>query len=555
MAVKSPFKLKKDEVSYWIDIVLAVIFGLFAAGAVWVFDWVVEFSGHFDPEKMHWFWVMIIPAVGGLVVGVVAWFSKMKASGGVVDVIAHIFTRKHIISKPKALLKPALAAVSIISGNPVGSEAPVVMLGAQIASFSSRIFKLPRARKRMLIACGAAAGIASAFLSPLAAIAFALEIILMEFSMYEFGMLALSTGSAYITAKLLGVHSILHIPLMPTLEWTQLWLFVLLGLVCAVIALFWTRLMNKLEHFAEKHPSSRFWGPVSAGLIAGFIAIFIPEIWGPGYHQMSAMFVTKLPLFVALGIVLAKLIGTSFVLGLSGAGGDLAPGMFIGAGIGVAIGVFYPPALPVLVLAGICAQLAATMHAPLFGILLSIELSRQVNEVLPVIVAISIASLLTLRIMPRSIYAEKAHKHGILSDKAQFQDPMETAVSEIMTTHLITIPSLARVKQVIETMHKHNLSALPVMERNILRGIVTLHDLRKRVAPGELDKRVDHITTKNPITCPPATTIKSAWELLKEHQIGRLLVVSDADNKKLLGIVTKKDLLEAATRRYSKLND
>ncbi|MEZ4813251.1 MAG: chloride channel protein [Caldisericia bacterium] len=323
--MKTGINLKKDEVSYWVDIVLAIIFGLAAAIAVRIFDWVVDFSTLFDPEKMNWFFVILIPTAGGFVVGLVAFVSKMKASGGVVDVIAHIFTRKHIISKPKALLKPVLSAVSIISGNPVGSEAPVVMLGAQIASFSSNLFRLPRARKRMLIACGSAAGIASAFLSPLAAIAFALEIILMEFTMYEFGMLALSTGSAYIGANLLKSHPIIHVPHMEVLEWTNLWLFILLGIICAVVAVFWTKILHFLEHFADKYPKSIFWGPIVAGFSAGVIAIFVPQIWGPGYHQMSAMFVTKMPFYAALGIVFAKLIGTSMVLGLGGAEVTLPP--------------------------------------------------------------------------------------------------------------------------------------------------------------------------------------------------------------------------------------
>jgi len=551
----SPFSLKKDEVSYWIDIVLAVLFGLASAGAVWGFDKVVEFSELFNPRVLHPIWVILIPAIGGFVVGIVAWFSKMKASGGVVDVIAHIFTRKHIITRPKAILKPILSAVSIISGNPVGSEAPVVMLGAQIASFSGGIFRLPRARRRMLIACGAAAGIASAFLSPLAAIAFALEIILMEFTMYEFGMLALSTGSAYLAVKILGIHPIIEIPKLANTDWKYLWLFIILGIVCAVVAVFWTRILGAIENFAEKKPGSRFWGPVIAGLFAGVVAIFFPEIWGPGYHQMSHMMVTQLPFYIALGIVLAKLVTTSAVLGLGGAGGDLAPGMFIGAGIGVAVGAMYPPALPVLVLAGICAQLAATMHAPLFGILLSIELSGQVNEVLPVIVAISIASLLALRILPKSIYSEKAHRHGIVHSKTQFQDPMETTVGEIMTTHLITIQSQESVRKAIDLLHKNNLTALPVMERNILRGILTLQDLRQRVAPGEIERRVDLVATKDPIVCPSDATIKKAWQMIKEYQIGRLLVVSKSDEKKLLGIITKKDILEAATRRFSKLHE
>ncbi len=544
--------------SYWVDIILAMVFGLAAAVAVWLFDMAVEFSDKLDPRTLDWWWVLLVPTIGGAIVAAASNLLRISASGGVVDVIAHIFTRRHVISKPKALVKPVLAAVSIITGNPVGSEAPVVLLGAQVASFSGNLFKLPRARRRMLIACGAAAGIASAFLSPLAAIAFSLEIILMEFTMFEFGMLAISTGSAYITAKFIfHTHEILEIPKsLPSIEWQQLGLFILLGVLCAVVAVYWSKILGALEHFAHSYPAALIWGPIAAGLFAGCVALVFPEIWGPGYKVMSELFVSvEMPFYIAIGLLLAKLFSTSFVLGLGGAGGDLAPGMFIGAAAGVAIGAFYPALLPVLVLAGICAQLAATMHAPLFGILLAIELSGQVVEILPVMVAIAIASLLALRIMPRSIYAEKAKKEGIMPSKIQFQDPMETAIGEVMTTHLITIQAIDDVGKAIKVMHKHNLSALPVMDKNKLHGILTLQDLRRRVAPGELEKLVGDVDTRNPVRCTPDTTLKDGWELLKGHQIGRLLIVSKSNDRKLLGIVTKKDLLEAATRRFSRCND
>ncbi len=545
---KNNINNKKEVFSYIFDGFLAILFGIMGSLAVWVFQLVIGLGERFSPQNIGRLTVFLLPALGGLIVGLVAHLAKISAGGGIVDVIAGVNVRRKVLANPKSLLKPALALVSIITGNPVGS-APVVLLGAQAAAFTTELLNLDHKRRRILIACGAGAGFAAAFAAPLTGIAFVTEIILMEFSTYSFSMIALSVGSAFLMGRLIALKPLIVVPTIPKFSFKDMLICLLIGVLCALTALVWTRLMNYLHRQTRKYGFLTLWGPCIGGLIIGITTIFAPGAWGPGYNVVNSFFTAKMSFLIVMVLFTSKLIGTSFALGLGGAGGDLAPTIFLGGCIGLMCSWLSPGSTAIFVISGVCAQLAAAIHAPLSAGLLSIEVSSQLVQVFPVMISSAVASLVSIRIIPRSLFADKAHDQGIVINKGQFQNPLETQIREVMTTNVVTIEATKPVLEAIKLMKEHNLAGLPVTSRGKLFGIITLSDLRNKVTNKSLGETVAFFCSRDLIIAFPSTTLEEAWQSMRENEIGRLMVVSESNNEALIGMVTKRDLLELATRR------
>ncbi|NLI40803.1 MAG: CBS domain-containing protein [Caldisericales bacterium] len=546
--------LHHEKISYWLDALLAFALGGLACLAVYGFQLTLSLGSYFNPEKMSAIWVIAIPSLSGLVVGATSYFLRISGAGAVVDTIAGANLKRRILAKPSSLLKPVLAAISIVGGNPVGSGT-VIMLGGTVAAFVGQYLNIPHRRRRLLIGCGAAAGIASVFLSPLAGIAFVIEVVLMEYSPYSFSMLALSSGSAFLFSKIIGIKPLFPIPSFLTPRTIHLIVFALIGISCAIVSFMWARFMSYLERNRNKVKYWQIFGPLIGGLVTGTIAIFIPEIWGPGFGAIGEALQTVKPVLISLCIVGVKIVGSSVVLGLGGAGGDLAPAIFIGAFIGAAFAPIAPAYLPVFVFAGICAQLASAFHAPLTSVLLALEMTGQMALIVPVVMATSVASLLSIKLSPRSIYQEGLHKRGIQSKLGQFQNPSETKIVDVMSSYLITIDQQEPVKKAIDLMRNSHVSGLPVLDGKNLFGVITLSDLRNNVTTADLEKPVGSFCSTDLVTITPDAVLSDCVAEMSENEIGRLLVVSPSNSKKLLGIVSKKDLLELATRRYAKIGD
>jgi CIC family chloride channel protein len=542
----------KQNVSYWLDAVLALVFGVLAAGAVWIFEESLQLGERLIPS-LPGFFVALLPAIGGLIVGLVSFATGVEAAGGVVDVIAGANLKRRILSIPKNLIKPFLSSVSIATGNPVGSEAPTILIGAQMAALSSYYLNLPRRRKRILIACGAAAGFSAAFGAPLAAVTFVIEIIISEFTTYGFVLIAAASGSAYLFARVIGLGSPFAALKTPGFSWYDIGIGAIIGVACVAVAFLWARLLGFIENRSHHVKYAKLWGPVVGGLVAGLIILFYPEIAGPGYRVIQKLATSPVVWYVALIFLFGKMVGTSAVLGLGGAGGDFAPAMFMGASVGSLASGLLGGSSVVAVIAGVCAQLGATMHAPLTAILLSVEILGTNVSVLPVTMAVVVSLLLSLKIIPRSIYHQKAHEKGIILQKTQFQESAETAISEVMTSPVITAKKDARIKEVIEMLRNNNISGVPVMDGDKIYGVITLSDLRKKVRGTDLEEPVWKFCQTEVVTASPQTTLTQAWEMMCVNEIGRLPIVSASG--KLLGIVTKRDMLELAARKSSFLSE
>ncbi len=245
--------------------------------------------------------------------------------------------------------------------------------------------------------------------------------------------------------------------------------------------------------------------------------------------------------------MIAKMISTSAVLGLHGAGGDFAPALFLGASTGslvtTALGSNPGPG----VIVGATSLLSSVMHAPLTGILLSFEIVGTKAALLPVTIGVVVSSLVTMRLTPTPQYKQKAHEKGIILQKTQFQETHETSISEVMTKKVISVEKHETVKKAIDIMRDFGISGLVITEGKKLYGIITLSDLRKKVTGNDLVKEIADFCQTEVVTGTVETTLSQAWEMMRENQIGRIPIVTK--NGSIVGIVTKRDLLELAARR------
>ncbi|MBP7732405.1 MAG: chloride channel protein [Caldisericia bacterium] len=541
-----------QRVAYWLDVFLALIFGAFAAGAVWVFQQTIKLGEVLMPT-FSGIYIAFLPALGGLIIGVISMITGVESSGDLVDVIAGANVKRRILSNPKNIIKPFFAAVSIASNNPVGSQMSTVMLGSQSAAFTSHFFKIPRRRTRMLIACGAAAGFSAAFGSPLSAVAFVIEIILFEFTTYGFILVSAASGSGFLFAKLLGLGSPFSHVAVSGITWVDLVVAVIIGVICPFVVFLWLKLIEFIEKRTHRLPYIKLWGPMAGGLIAGIVLLFYPEIAGPGYKVIERMISSPVTWQIALALLLAKLFSTSAVLGLRVSGGDFAPAMFIGASISSVVTSVLGVAPGSAVMVGVCAMLGSIMHTPLTAILLSVEIIGTTSALVPVSIGVVVSSLITLQLMPRSHYHQKVHKKGVILQKTQFQDSADTALAEVMTSPVITVQMDSTVAFAIDTLRNNNISGLVVIDGDKVFGIITLADLRKHVKSSDLDKPVSLFCQTDVVTATPQTTLSQGWELMRENEIGRLPIVSASG--KLIGIVTKRDMLELAARKTASVED
>lgn len=535
-----------QKVTYWLDVFLALLFGVLAAGAVWLFQQTIRLGEVLMPALSGVF-MALLPALGGMVIGILSKLFDVESSGDLVDVIAGANVKRRILSNPRNIIKPFFAAVSIASNNPVGSQMSTVMLGSQAAAFTSRFLKTPRKRTRMLIACGAAAGFSAAFGSPLTAVAFVIEIILFEMTTYGFVLISAASGSGYLFSRLLGLGTPFSHVAVSGVGFVDLAVAVLIGAISPFAVLLWLKVIGFIEKKTHQLPQIRLWGPMAGGLVAGIIMVFYPEIAGPGYKAIEKMATTPLVWQAALALLLAKMFATSAVLGLRVSGGDFAPAMFIGASLSSVVTsvLGLPPGSSIMV--GVCAMLGSIMHSPLTAIILSVEILGTTTALLPVTIGVVISSLITLRLMPRSHYHQKVHGKGVALQKTQFQDSADTAISEVMSSPVITVGKDVPVSQVINTLRHNNISGLVVTEGERIFGVITLADLRKHVKGDDLGKPVRFFCSTDVVTADPQTTLSQGWELMRDNEIGRLPIVSASG--KLLGIVTKRDMLELAARK------
>jgi CIC family chloride channel protein len=418
---------------------LAVVVGAGAGAGSVVFRWCIQtftrlFSGHGDysaspgASNPHAPWlgpyfVLLVPVIGGLLYGpLVNRFAKEARGHGVPEVMLAVAQRGGRISPKVAVVKTLASALTIGSGGSVGREGPIVQIGSALGSTLGRMTKATEGRMRLLVACGAAGGIAATFNAPLAGVFFAMELILSTFSAEAFGATVLASVTASIIGRAaFGDTAFLNLPDFHVDHLTQYGLFALLGVVAAVVGLGFSRFLYLIEDACDWLWRGPEWlRPAVGGLALGLVLLALPQMYGVGYPVLQKATEGGYTVGFLLLLLAGKMLATSLTIGIGGSGGVFAPSLFIGAMLGSAYGIGVHHLLPgtagavgAYALIGMGATFAGGARAPITAVVILFELTGEYSIILPLMLAIVLATATSRLLSHDTIYTLKLRRRGI----------------------------------------------------------------------------------------------------------------------------------------------
>jgi CIC family chloride channel protein len=553
--------LRTSDASYFF--IFSILVGSGGGFGAILFRWLIlQFKNLFFNKGgeilsfMDSYYVILVPVLGGLVVGPMIYFLAREAKGhGVPEVMKSVLVDSGKIRPRVAIVKALASSICIGSGGSVGREGPIIQIGSAIGSSIGQIFKLTEEKTKTLVACGAAAGIAATFNSPLGGIFFALEIILREYGLRNFSSVVLSSITATIISRhFLGNQPAFQVPPFELYGITDFLYYLIFGLITAVFAWLFIQVLYKSEDLFNSIKIPEYLKPAIGGLLIGIIGLFFPQIFGVGYETIEASIHGRLLLWIIIALVFLKILATSITLGSGGSGGVFAPSLFIGALLGEAFGLVAHKIIPgtiippgAFALVGMASVFAGTSQAPISSILLLFEMTGNYKILPPLMITCVLSTMLVRWKTKYSIYTLKLVRKGINVDRQQNEDLMESiTVSEAMLTDVISVSAKDSIKKVGLLIKSTNHRGFPVLKNdNLLAGIVTRVDINKALARGAAEAEIGTIMSKDIIVCYPDESLKTALHKMASKNIGRLPVVERKNEEHLIGILTRKSLIAA----------
>ncbi len=550
----------------------ALIVGLGAGfGAVifrWLIGWFTTLSFVTAQSALSFmgrYYVIIIPAIGGLFVGPMIYFFAREAKGhGVPEVMEAVAMRGGRIRPIVVVIKSLASSICIGSGGSVGREGPIVQIGSALGSTLGQILHLSDDRIRNLVACGAAGGIAATFNAPIAGVLFALEIILGEFSAGYFSTVVISSVMASIIGRIfLGDEPAFPVPPYSMVSPWELLLYAVLGIVAAFVAIAFTRTLYKFEDIFDAWRFPEYFKPVVGGLGMGIIGLYFPDLFGVGYEAIERALLGEMLGGMVLLLLVLKVIATSLTIGSGGSGGIFAPSLFIGSMLGAAYGVAVHHWLPTITaapgayaLVGMAAVFAGAARAPITSIIILFEMTDDYRIILPLMFATVISTLLSEHLSRESIYTLKLTRRGIHLERGRDIDVMQSiTVGEAMTPDPETVSVNTTLRELADRFATSHYHGYPVLdEEGKLCGVVTLQDLERVTRNGKRPPgaTVEQICTRNPLVAYPDEPLWAALKRIGTRDIGRLPVVSREDPTKLVGLIRGNDIIRAYNKAIAR---
>jgi H+/Cl- antiporter ClcA/predicted transcriptional regulator len=513
-------------------------------------------------------WVIFVPVIGGLIVGLMARFGSDKIRGhGIPEAIEAILLRGAKVEPRLAVLKPVSTAISIGSGGPFGAEGPIIMTGGAFGSLIAQFFHLTSAERKTLLVAGAAAGMSATFAAPFASIMLAVELLLFEWKPRSFIPVALaSITAAAARVHLLGAGPIFPVPAHDVV-WAPAVLFgcLLAGLLSGCLSALLTQMVYAFEDlFLHLKRIHWMWWPAIGGLGIGIGGFFYPRALGVGYDVIQQLLQGNATVKLILGVLLVKCFIWSFSLGSGTSGGVLAPLLMMGGALGAVDALFLPhQGAGFWPLISMGAMLAGTMRSPLTGVIFAFELTGDYHSILPLLIACVAAHTFTVLTMSRSILTEKISRRGHHLSREYVVDPLEAlAVEDVMRTNITAFPAetpIAELQSVVERDdNSRGQRAYPVIDVNRrLLGVVTRHDLVKII--GELRKGevlnvcLSDMVAQPPVVAYPNEPLRLVANRMAASGLTLFPVIKQNDGQELLGLIGLPDLLKA--REFSVLEE
>jgi len=494
---------------------------------------------------------LIVPGVGGLIAGAILQFG-MRWHGQLTttDYMEAVVLADGKISTRRSLVKCLSALFSIASGGSIGREGPLVQLSSLVASIAGRLQKWSPPRLRLLVGCGAAAGIASAYNAPIAGAVFVAEIVLGSVAMEIFGPLVFSSVIATLTVRgFLGGNPLYDIPPFQLNGNWEIIPYLLLGLFAGLLAPWFIRLLRASERLAGQIVAPVYVKMCVGGLIVGLIAVFHPEVCGNGYSAVNAILKGEWVWQTLAVILILKVLATSATFGSGAVGGVFTPTLFVGASFGFLFGDvtqhfaghLNPSAFA---LVGMGAFLAAATHAPIMAIIMIFELTLDYQIILPLMLACVVGYYTSVSIEKRSIYADALQRKGAGDYRQQLA---ELHVRDLMKPNPLAIQPTARFAEIGEKFIASPVNYIYVTDNGRFVGAVSLHDIKRYLNSPHLAELViaeDIVRDRFP-TVRPEASLAEAMERFAHHDGERLPVVGNSGDNQLLGTISKTDVILA----------
>ncbi len=512
-----------------------------------------------------WYLRILIPALGGLIVGPLVYFFAREAKGhGVPEVMEAVALKSGIIRKRIVFIKSLASAICIASGGSVGREGPIVQIGSAIGSTIGQILKVSGDRIRTLVGCGAAAGIAATFNAPIAGSMFALEIILGDFALATFSPIVISS----VTATAISRHFLGNAPaiIVPTYQLISAWefpLYVSLGLFCAVLGVTFTTVLYRFEDLFENLKFPEYLKAVLGGFIIGIMGLLFPHILGVGYGAIDLCLLEKLSWWIMLLLVFFKILSTSITIGSGGSGGIFAPSLFLGAMAGGFFGSVVHSLFPNITatpgaygIVGMGAIVSATTHGPLTAILMLFEMTGNYKIILPLMIACIISSLAAGRLLKDSIYTLKLSRRGVNIKAGKEINVLKSIlVKDVMNTEVDSIQENLSLKKLAEKISKSKHNSFPVVDiEENLTGILSFLDYHDIAYDENLKDLVvaKDLATSKVVTVALDDNIYNALEKITQRDFSILPVVAKENSTELVGVLTRRDIMDAYNKAVIK---
>lgn len=502
--------------------------------------------------------LLLIPALGGLLVGPLAFRIARETRGpGVAEILLAVETRAGRIHPRTAVTKSLATALTIGSGGSAGKEGPIAQIGASVGSAVGQALRLSPDTVTLLLAAGAAAGVAATFNAPIAGVFFALEVILRSFNTRNFSVVVLAAVFGTVTAVALrGGDPFVDVPASPLHHPAEVPLYALLGVVTGLVGVGFMRALYWTEARFARLPLPTLLLPAIGGLLIGAIALWDARVLGLGDNALEAALLGETAAGALMLLVVLKLVATSITIGSGGSGGAFGPSLLMGAALGGAFGDLMQRIVPTVAVTpeayatvGMGALFAGMARAPITSVLILFELTRDYDLILPLMTAVVAATVVSQRLVPWSIYTFKLERSGVHVEEEQAPvSLMQTIrVADAMSPVTLCVAADTPADEIIRQSRSDPESVTLMLDgRGAVAGIITNTDLNRALADGRPDEQARNVATRSVMTVFPDETLDDALRIFAGRAITALPVIERDDDAMIpVGVLRRSDITQA----------
>jgi H+/Cl- antiporter ClcA len=507
-------------------------------------------------------WVVVIPIIGALIIGVMARYGSAAIRGhGIPEVMERVLYGESRIPARVMVLKPLSAAIAIGTGGPFGAEGPIIATGGALGSLVGQLVHTSPDERKILLAAGAAAGMSATFGSPISAVLLAVELLLFEYRARSLIPVALASATAMaVRIAFRGGGTDFAIGALAPAHGEALAFYTVIGACVGVAAAYVTRLTYAIEDLFEHIPLHWAWWPAIGALVVGLVGLVEPRVLGIGYENITAIINLKLVGVTLLVFVVAKLIAWSVYLGSGTSGGTLAPLFTIGGGLGALLGTAAATLAPaahidprIAGLVGMTAIFAGASHALLTAVVFTFEITRQPFGLLPLLAGGTAGYFASLLISRNSIMTEKLARRGASVSVEYTADHLsQRVVRDVVRPDVVALrasQTLGDVRRWLASGAKESAhQGFPVLdEAGLVVGVLTRRDL----VGSDRDETVmlGALVRRTPVVVFSDNTLRDAADQMVRAGVGRLPVVERGAPRRVIGIISRSDLLGAHASR------